>query len=390
MPGASWTRSASRSSTRAASAATGGTPARWSEPWASWPAPTPTLASRLELVVAGPLTEAEADLMRTDVSPGPDPGRRQPAPRAGACPAARRGRAAAARLAPAHPATQLQAVRVPGERAADPRPGRGNRGGESGRGGRRRRGARRRRGGDRGGAAAPGRGPARGARRRAPSAAYSYPAVAERMAEVAEGGRGVRQSPPLLAVSDGRLRPYGAIRGQRRAGDLSLVQWRPARRRTATPDRAGRGGRRGPGPLHRARWSAPTTSAGSPTRGSRSKRALRRGRRPPRARGAAGRARRVPVHARHPPGHVPRPAVDDAPVRRLRDRRGDQPPLPLPDRARLDRALDGLRPADPARPRLRRAALPGRGRAAPGSRSTRSRTCGSASTRSRSTRSRPR
>ena len=40
-PGASWTRSASRSSTRAASAATGGTPARWSEPWASWPAPTP-------------------------------------------------------------------------------------------------------------------------------------------------------------------------------------------------------------------------------------------------------------------------------------------------------------------------------------------------------------
>ena len=43
-------------------------------------------------------------------------------------------------------------------------------------------------------------------------------------------------------------------------------------------------------------------------------------------------------------------------------RRGHQQPLPLPDRARLDRALDGLRPADPARPRLRRPAVPRRGR----------------------------
>ena len=42
--------------------------------------------------------------------------------------------------------------------------------------------------------------------------------------------------------------------------------------------------------------------------------------------------------------------------------RGHQRALPLPDRARLDRALDGLRPADPARPRLRRPALPRRGR----------------------------
>ncbi len=32
---------------------------------------------------------------------------------------------------------------------------------------------------------------------------------------------------------------------------------------------------------------------------------------------------------------------------------GHQRALPLPDRARLDRALDGLRPADPARPRFR-------------------------------------
>ena len=34
----------------------------------------------------------------------------------------------------------------------------------------------------------------------------------------------------------------------------------------------------------------------------------------------ARRARRVPVHARHPPRHVPRAAVDDAPVRGLRER----------------------------------------------------------------------
>ena len=42
--------------------------------------------------------------------------------------------------------------------------------------------------------------------------------------------------------------------------------------------------------------------------------------------------------------------------------RGHQRALPLPDRARLDRPLDGLRPADPARPRLRRPALRRRGR----------------------------
>ena len=43
-------------------------------------------------------------------------------------------------------------------------------------------------------------------------------------------------------------------------------------------------------------------------------------------------------------------------------RAGVQRALPLPARARLDRAVDGLRPADAARPRLRQPALPGRGR----------------------------
>ena len=70
----------------------------------------------------------------------------------------------------------------------------------------------------------------------------------------------------------------------------------------------------------------------------------------------------VPVHARRPPGHVPQPQVDDAPVRGLRDRAGDERALPLPDQARLDRPVDGVRPPDAARPRLRRPALRGRGR----------------------------
>ena len=74
----------------------------------------------------------------------------------------------------------------------------------------------------------------------------------------------------------------------------------------------------------------------------------------------------------------------------LRDRAGDQHPLPVPAREGLDRPVDGVRPADAARARLRRPAVPRRGRAAPASRSTRSTTCARRSTRSRSTRSRPR
>ena len=48
----------------------------------------------------------------------------------------------------------------------------------------------------------------------------------------------------------------------------------------------------------------------------------------------SGRPRRVPVHARGLPLDVPRPALDDAPVRGLRHRRGDERPLPLPARRR--------------------------------------------------------
>ena len=53
----------------------------------------------------------------------------------------------------------------------------------------------------------------------------------------------------------------------------------------------------------------------------------------------------VPVHARRVPEHVPRPAVDDAPVRRVRDGGGDQRALPLPARSRADGPLDGVRHA---------------------------------------------
>ena len=62
------------------------------------------------------------------------------------------------------------------------------------------------------------------------------------------------------------------------------------------------------------------------------------------------------------PGDVPQAPVDDAPVRRLRVGQGVQRAVQVPARARLDRPVDGLRPADAARPGLRRPALPRRGR----------------------------
>ena len=74
-------------------------------------------------------------------------------------------------------------------------------------------------------------------------------------------------------------------------------------------------------------------------------------------------ARRVPVHARHLPEHVPRQALDDAAVRRLRHARGDEPALQVPARAGPDRAVGRARPADAARLRLRRTRGGGRGRA---------------------------
>ena len=78
-------------------------------------------------------------------------------------------------------------------------------------------------------------------------------------------------------------------------------------------------------------------------------RAAVHGRRPGRVRSAtrARRARRVPVHARHPADDVPLAPLDDAPVRGLRLRGGHQRALPLPARARR-------RPVSPPRSTCRR------------------------------------
>ncbi len=120
-----------------------------------------------------------------------------------------------------------------------------------------------------------------------------------------------------------------------------------SRTRRAPDDRTDRRPRRPP-PLHRLRH--------------RDRAALRRGRPPGRPGRAPRRARRVPVHPRHPQGDVPPADLDDAPVRGLRERQGVQRALPLPARARRHRPVDGLRPAHPARPRLRRLPLPRGGR----------------------------
>ena len=97
--------------------------------------------------------------------------------------------------------------------------------------------------------------------------------------------------------------------------------------------------------------------------GHRDRRPLHAGRPGRPRRGARPRpAGRVPVHARRPAHDVPRPPLDDAPVRRLRDRRGDERALPLPARAGPDRPVGRLRPADPDGLRLRRARGGGRGR----------------------------
>ena len=71
---------------------------------------------------------------------------------------------------------------------------------------------------------------------------------------------------------------------------------------------------------------------------------------------------RVSVHARRVPVDVSRAALDDAPVRGLRDGGGDERALPLPARPRADGAVDGVRHAVADGPRLRPRALGGRGR----------------------------
>ena len=77
---------------------------------------------------------------------------------------------------------------------------------------------------------------------------------------------------------------------------------------------------------------------------------------------ATGLARRVPVHPRHPSHHVSRSALDHAPVRRLRHRRGHQRTVQVPARARPDRLVGRVRFPDADGLRLRPSPLRGRGR----------------------------
>ena len=92
-----------------------------------------------------------------------------------------------------------------------------------------------------------------------------------------------------------------------------------------------------------------------------------------------------PVHARRPARHVPRPALDDAAVRGLRNRRRVQPPLSLPARPRRHRPERRLRPARRRSATTRTIRWRRARSAASASRSTRSRTWPRCSTASPST-----
>ncbi len=84
-------------------------------------------------------------------------------------------------------------------------------------------------------------------------------------------------------------------------------------------------------------------------------------RRPRRLCHRSRRPRAVSLHPRHPTRHVPRPAVDHAPVRGIRHGGGNQCPVPHAPRGRADGTLGGVRPADADGDRLRLAARAGGG-----------------------------
>ena len=114
----------------------------------------------------------------------------------------------------------------------------------------------------------------------------------------------------------------------------------------------------------RARYDEGRASATSRSRTRRSEvePLYTRARRRADDRGRARRPGRVSVHARHPPHRLSRQAVDDAPVRRLRQRARHERALQVPARARTDRALRRVRFPDADGLRLRPSALGGRSR----------------------------
>ena len=194
---------------------------------------------------------------------------------------------------------------------------------------------------------------------------------------VAELESSPRRRRPARRSSSSRSRPAGALAQPGEQADANHTQRlrpgpcrRGSRAARLTYDRA-HDGRRSP----RDRL------------GDRGQAGLHAGRR---RRARARAARRVSVHARAVPDDVPRPAVDDPPVRGLRLGRGDERALPLPARARTDRALDRVRPARPSSATTRTIrARPARS-GGPASRSTRSPTWSCSSTGSRSARCRRR
>ena len=183
---------------------------------------------------------------------------------------------------------------------------------------------------------------------------------------VGDGGR------PTRAASSPARRPLdaaGARGGAAGTRALAARRARQPRRQAVLEGRLHHGLRHGGA----ARWSPPSEVAGS----TRS-----------RDIGVPG---EFPVHPRHPPHRLPRQAVDDAAVRRLRHApRDTNQRFKLPARARPDRPLGGLRPADALRLRLRPRDVARARSGSAASRSTRWPTWSGCSTASRWARSRPR
>ena len=212
---------------------------------------------------------------------------------------------------------------------------------------------------------------------------------------------------PTLLNADA-LRPRGARRRRAGAAHRAAAHAAPRGRRLLTAPNARRSGhqiRGSPSICHgHARedlaHQPPTTyEEWEALRLPRARRAVHHGQR--RARraalhrgrpaGFAPRSTRppgqYPVHARRPRVDVPQPAVDHAPVRRLRHRRGDQRALPLPARPGPDRPQHRVRPADAHGPRHRRPrcrSARSAGSASPSTRSTTWTSCSPASTSARS------
>ena len=96
-------------------------------------------------------------------------------------------------------------------------------------------------------------------------------------------------------------------------------------------------------------------------RGAPDVRSLRSGGGRVRSRTRPGESRFLPLHPRAVSVHVPRTAVDDAPVRRHGHGRRDEHALPVPARSGSDRAQRRVRPAHADGAGLRSSARRGRG-----------------------------